>query len=36
MIEEIKKLDKSKIFQKEKISLWNKILKILGYDRKKG
>jgi hypothetical protein len=36
MIEEIKKMDKSKIFLKKKISVWDKIFKILGYDRKKG
>jgi hypothetical protein len=35
MIDEIKKIDKSKIFKKEKISTLDKIFKILGYDRKK-
>jgi hypothetical protein len=38
MIEEIKKLDKSKMFvekPKEKISIFNKILMILGYGKKR-
>jgi hypothetical protein len=36
MIDEIKQIDKSQIFKKEKTSTIDKIFKILGYDRKKG
>jgi len=35
MINNIKQLDKSKMFEKQKTSVLDKIFKILGYDRKK-